>query len=120
MSTSRLICLSDQAQFSLSTKWPLYLQNGHSGTSECVRRKHLVCATYPGRTVGAPRSFLSLPVTLSVGDWPLASVQGVGRADSQLPGPPLRAEAGRGQLGPVVAPTWKSSCQATHPLSPRD
>lgn len=65
-----------------------------------------------------PDSFSSLPVPLVcsgwLAGWPPAGALGVGRAGSQLPGPLLRAQAGRGQ---PTAPTWRSSCQVTHPCS---
>lgn len=65
-----------------------------------------------------PGSFSLLPVPLVCSGWPAgwppAGALGVGRDGSQLPGPPLRAQAGRGQ---PTAPTWRSSCQVTHPCS---
>lgn len=37
---------------------------------------------------------LCSPLSSHVGDWPPAGAGGVGGAGSQLPGPPLRAQAG--------------------------
>lgn len=88
------------------------------GVTELVSRKHLLCAT----CMGVPRILILAPSSPChplvcsgwPGGWSPAGALDVGSAGSQLPGPPLRTQAGRGQ---PTAPTWRSSRQATHPCS---
>lgn len=114
-----LECWDDRLVLLCLVNMPIYLRLPYLlGATELVSRKHLLRATCMGvpwiLILALSRPCIPLVCSDWPGSWSPAGALGMGSAGSQLPGPPLRTQARRGQ---PTAPTWRNSCQATHPCS---